>query len=225
MSGVLEALGMQLGCQALWPLLEKLFKLIRRMTKAFPEAKEFWKIFKRQYKTLKATAASIVSRYDIKNTNRTWLRSINHIAAEAKSMFWALIKKIETVLSKDYIWRTRWAIVYSGCKKASLKMAQLNDELLRIETVVRLEYEDAQQKKAEKAEKIEQERRRKAMKTGTIVGGGVGFVVGAGGTALFIEATLKGAAIGGIVGAVVGAGIGLAISWFGFDVPEQLPTL
>jgi len=205
---------MQLGCQALWPLLEKLFKLIRRMKKAFPEAKEFWKRFKRQYRTLKATAASIVSRYDIKNTNRIWLRSINQIAAEAKSMFWDLIKKIETVLSKDrYTWRIRWAIVYSDCKKASVKMAQLNDELLRLEAVVRLEYEDAQKKKVEKAEKIEQERHRKAMKAGIIVGGGVGLVVGAGGTALFIEATLKGAAIGGIVGAVVGAGIGLAIAW------------
>lgn len=139
MSGVLEALGMQLGCQALWPLLEKLFKLIRRMAKALPEAKEFWKRFKRQHKTLKATAVSIASRYDIKTTSRTWLKSINHITAEAESMFWGLVEKIETVLSKDrYTWRIRWAIVYSGCKKASVKMAQLNDELLRIETVVRL---------------------------------------------------------------------------------------
>jgi hypothetical protein len=139
MSGVLEAFGIQLGCQALWPLLEKLFKLIRRIKKAFPEAKEFWKIFKRQYKTLEATAASIVSRYDIKNTNRTWLRPINHIAADAEGMFWGLIEKIETVLSKDsYTWRIIWAIVYKDCKKASVKMAQLNDELLRIEAVVRL---------------------------------------------------------------------------------------
>jgi hypothetical protein len=51
------------------------------------------------------------------------------------------------------------------------------------------------------------------MKTGAIVGGGVGLVVGAGGTALFIEATLKGAAIGGVAGAIVGAAIGLAIGW------------
>jgi hypothetical protein len=86
-SGILEALGVQLGCQAIWPLINKLYKLISRMAKAHPEAKEFRKTFKRQYKTIQATADNIISRYDLNNSCRTWWKSINDIAADTEVIF------------------------------------------------------------------------------------------------------------------------------------------
>jgi hypothetical protein len=138
-SGIFEALGIQLGCQAIWPLINQLYKLIRRIAKAYPEAKEFWRIFKRQYKTLQATATSIISRYDVRNTTRTWLKSINDINAEAETMFRELTEKVKVVLGKrHYEWRVSWAILHKHCGKASSKLGELNVELLCIETAVRL---------------------------------------------------------------------------------------
>lgn len=137
--GVLEAVAVQLACQAVIPVFTKLFKAIRRLRKAHPEAKEFWSTFKRQYQLLRQTSENIVRLYGVGGTRSIWSKSIRRIDATAEHLLKNLLKKIQSVLRKEgHTWRIRWAIVQSDSKKASVKIGQLNAELLQVENILRL---------------------------------------------------------------------------------------
>ena len=119
-----------MGTLVLW----KLFKLIGKIAKAYPEATEFWGRFKRQYCLLRETHKRIVALHNLRDISSRLSKQMEEVVTKAEDSFRTLARKFKAVLSRaGYTWRIRWSICSSHVKKATGKMSYLDDELMVIE--------------------------------------------------------------------------------------------